>query len=96
MALRIPFDLLSALLVKKPTVSGTMGNIHGRKNAAIPAKRPNPKVTHKEGVFCALSKVGFITALSVFLPCSFVVLTGVKSRSSGTEATVVSVCGAMA
>lgn len=48
MALLIPLALLSARLVKKPTVSGTIGKIHGKKNAAKPANKPNPKVTQSE------------------------------------------------
>jgi hypothetical protein len=61
MALRIPFALLSALFVKKPTVNGTIGKIQGRKKAAIPASIPKPKVTQSdcEGMF--VENEGFTT-----------------------------------
>ncbi|MNR09072.1 hypothetical protein D3C85_1252610 [compost metagenome] len=64
-ALLIPLALLSARLVKKPTVSGTIGKIQGKKNAAKPANKPNPKVTQREvgsaGVAVAVTAVPFLT-----------------------------------
>ena len=44
----MPFALLSARFVKKPTVSGTIGKMQGKKNAATPANKPNPNVTQSE------------------------------------------------
>jgi hypothetical protein len=83
-ALLIPFALVSALLVKKPTVNGTIGKIQGKKNAATPAKRPNPKVTQSE--------TGFATPALAIVASFFTVSAGATpalATLSSAEPTVV-------
>lgn len=102
----MPLALLSARLVKNPTVNGTIGNIQGRKKAATPAKSPSPNVIHRETGF-ALSKTGWLVVLAVeseedlasttlVVKLSSVDSTGVKSKSSGIVFSTVSVWGAKA
>ena len=70
MALLMPFALLSARLVKKPTVSGTIGKIHGRKKAAKPTSKPKPKVTQRE-VGSAVAVVVVVSILTESTVASF-------------------------